>query len=178
MASPPRSARSAPRSEEALKAEERAEVVVTKLERFIRDHRTLTRGVSFRKWQDMAKSEIAQLIVEVQNDHHEQNRSAERLLILLGVSLATIGVWGMALALQMAPNRFLAALLVAVAGVVALWVAGAFGLRSPLRRFRVNSTRKSLERVRSLNSKVTELEQYLKKRKRALEGEIEALPED
>ena len=38
--------------------EERAEYVVLMLEKFIRDGRKDEAGMSFRKWQTMAKSEI------------------------------------------------------------------------------------------------------------------------
>ena len=47
--------------------DERAEYVILRLEQFIRDGRTIDEGMSFKKWQTMAKTEIALAIAEAQN---------------------------------------------------------------------------------------------------------------
>lgn len=161
-----------------LKAEERAEVVVTRLERFIRDHRTLTGGVSFRKWQDMAKTEIADLLREIETEQVREGRALERTLMVVGVGLATIGFWGTVLALSMAPDRVIAGVLTLLGGVIALWGIGALGLRSPFKRFQTDHTRITLDRARMVNRKVSELEHQLKKRKKALEKELDAMPDE
>lgn len=162
----------------SLKVEEKAEIVVTRLERFIRDHRTLSRGVSFRKWQDLAKSEIADLLREQESQQAQDHRYIERTLMLIGAGLATIGVWGTALALSMAPERVLAAILTLLGGFIVLWGVGALGLRTPFRQFQVDNARMALERVRSINKTVRDLEHQLKKRKKALEKELDEMPEE
>jgi hypothetical protein len=165
-------------SPNGLKAEERAEVVVTRLERFIRDHRTLSGGVSFRKWQDLAKNEIADLLREIETEQVREHRYIERTLIVVGIGLATIGFWGTVLALAMAPDRVIAGVLTMLGGLISLWGIGALGLRSPFKRFQTENARITLDRLRTVNRKVSDLEHQLKKRKKALEKEIDALPDD
>lgn len=162
----------------SLKPEEKAEVVVTKLERFIRDHRTLSRGVSFRKWQDLAKNEIADLLKEQQSEQAREHRYVEKTLMVVGTGLATIGVWGTALALAMAPDRVLAGVLSLLGGLITLWGVGALGLRTPFKQFQAEGARQALGRIRTINKEVRELEHQLKKRKKALEKELDQMPED
>ncbi len=172
--SPRKPARKTP----GLAPEERADVVVTKLERFIRDHRTLSKGVSFRKWQDMARAEIAEQIHDVQGQRKADSRTLERILMVMGAGLATIGVWGTALAIGAAPDRVVAAILTMLGGLAVLWCVGALGLRSPFRRFRDDMTRDAMVRVHTVNRKVRDLEHQLKKRQKALERQIDDMPED
>ena len=166
------------RKTSGLAPEERADVVVTKLERFIRDGRTLTKGVSFRAWQDMARAEIAEQIHEIQGQHANDSRALERTLMVLGVGLATIGVWGTALAIGAAPDRVVAGILTMLGGLAVLWGIGALGMRSPFRRFRDDMTRDSIVRVHSIHRKVRDLEHQLKKRQKALERQVDEMPED
>lgn len=157
--------------------EDRADLVVTKLERFIRDHRTLSKGVSFRKWQELARSEIADQLRDVEGQHEADHRSLERTLMALGAGLATIGIWGTALAIGAAPDRVIAGILTLFGGVIVLWVVGALGLRSPIRRFRRDLARDGLSRVQTLNRKVRDLEHQLKKRQKSLERQLDDMPE-
>lgn len=169
---------SSPSKGVTLKAEEKAEIVVTRLERFIRDHRTLSRGVSFRKWQDLAKTEIADLLKEQETQQAREHRYVEKTLMLIGAGLATIGVWGTALALTMAPDRVLAAVLTLAGGFITLWGVGALGLRTPFRQFQTENARLALDRVRAVNRTVRDLEHQLKKRKKALEKELDEMPDE
>lgn len=157
--------------------EERADLVVMRLERFIRDHRMQSnKGMSFRKWQDMARSEIAETIRDAQSIEARDTRVLERALILLGAGLATVGLWGTALAIDMAPDRVIAGVLTLFGGLVILWAMGMLGLRTPFRQIAATNRRRALERVRSLNRKVTDLEHALKKRHKALEKELDRPP--
>lgn len=158
--------------------EEKAEVIVLKLERFIRDNRTLAKGVSFRKWQDLAKLEIAAAIRSKDTSAEFESRALDRSLMILGVGLATVGLWGSALAIGAAPNRIIAGTLTFIGGMMILWVAGALGLKSPLKRFQGKRRQAAMKRVRTLHAEIRALETYLKKRKKQLEEEIEDLGED
>jgi len=166
------------RDTDGLTPEERADVVVTRLERFIRDHRTLSKGVSFRKWQDMARTEIAELLHEAQGQHEDDHRYLDRTLMVFGAGLATIGVWGTALAIGAAPDRVFAGILTLLGGVAVLWCVGALGLRSPFKRFRRDMTRDAMVRVHGINRKVRDLEHQLKKRQKALAKQLDEMPED
>ncbi|MFA7430130.1 MAG: hypothetical protein WCZ23_08230 [Rhodospirillaceae bacterium] len=157
--------------------EERAEVVIMRLERFIRDHRTTSnKGMSFRKWQDMGRAEIADMIRDAQSIEARETRLLERALILLGAGLATVGLWGTALAIDMAPDRVIAGILTLFGGFIILWAMGMLGVRTPFRQIAATNRRLALERVRSLNRKVTDLEHALKKRHKALEKELDRPP--
>lgn len=158
--------------------EEKAEVIVLKLERFIRDNRTLAKGVSFRKWQELAKLEIAAAIRSKEVLRDLESRALDRAMIVLGVGLATVGVWGSLLAIDGAPNRIIGGTLTFIGGMMTLWVAGALGLKSPLKRFQANRRRTHMKKVRALHAEVRALETYLKKRKKQLEDEIEDLGEE
>lgn len=158
--------------------EEQAEVVVMRLERFIRDHRvTSSKGMSFRKWQDMAKSEIADMLRDAESRNARDSRFVERALMILGVGLSTVGLWGTALAIQMAPDRVIAGGLTLLGGLMILWGLGMLGLRSPFRQIQASSRKLAMVRVRSLNRKVSDLEHALKKRHKALEKELERVPD-
>lgn len=157
--------------------EERADLVVMRLERFIREHRTVSQGVSFRKWQDMARAEIADMLRDVEGRYARESRTLERALMVLGVGLATVGLWGTALAIDAAPDRVLAGILIMFGGLLVLWAVGVLGFRSPFRRFQAVQRRQTFDRVRSLNRKVADLEHALKKRQKALEKELREPPE-
>ena len=74
--------------------EERAHFVILRLEQFIRDGRTIDEGMSLKKWQAMARTEIAVAIAEVENslDYDEINR--RRVLFVAAAAMVTIGFWG------------------------------------------------------------------------------------
>lgn len=158
--------------------EEKAEVIVLKLERFIRDNRTLAKGVSFRRWQELARIEIASAIRSRGIVQDIECRALDRALMVLGIGLATIGLWGSLWAIDAAPNRILAGTLIFIGGMLVLWVCGALGLKSPLKRFQGRRRRATMKKVRSLHAEVRALETYLKKRKKQLEDEIDDLGED
>lgn len=168
---------SAARPPGAPAPDERAEVVVTKLERFIRENRSASAGVSFRSWQAMAKQEITDAIRAVEGRQARESRTLDRLVLLAGAALSTIGVWGVALAIGQAPDRVLAAGLVLFAGLVVLWIMGALGLRSPIGRVKDARRRAALARVDDLHRQVRRLESDLKSRAKKLREERDAMDE-
>ena len=89
-----------PRLEEKPLPEEHAEYVIRRLEKFIRDGRTLDEGMSFRKWQFMAKKEIALAIAEAQNAHKFDEINSRRALFISAAALTTIGFWGTAISME------------------------------------------------------------------------------
>lgn len=157
--------------------DERADVVVTKLERFIRENRSASAGVSFKSWQGMARQEIADAIRAVEGRQARESRMIDRLVLLAGAALSTIGVWGTALAIGQAPDRVLAAALILLAGLVLLWIMGALGLRAPFGRLRDAQRRAALARVDDLHRQVRRLEVDLKSRAKKLQQERDAQDE-
>lgn len=163
----------APRPPGAPTPDERAEVVVTKLERFIREKRSANAGVSFKSWQAMARQEIADAVRGVEAEQARDSRLLDRLVILGGAALATIGVWGTALAIDQAPDRVWAAVAIMAGGFVLLWVMGALFVRSPFGRFRDERRRAALGRMADLHRQVRRLENELKARAKKLQKDLD-----
>ena len=99
--------------------EQRAEFIIRELEEFIRKNRGAC-GMSFSEWQDMAKKEIANALIEAEKDYHEHDRVIRRLLISAAAVLVTIGFWGTALAFDKA-HYLLVGTIFTIAG---LWLFG------------------------------------------------------
>lgn len=164
----------APRPPGAPTPEERAEVVVTKLERFIREKRSATAGVSFKSWQAMARQEIADAVRAVETEQARDSRLLDRLVIMGGAALSTIGVWGTALAIDQAPDRVWAAVFIMAGGFVLLWVMGVLFIRAPFGRFRQEQRQAALRRMDGLHRQVRRLENDLKARTRKLQKDLDA----
>jgi hypothetical protein len=146
-------------------------VVVTKLERFIREGRSASAGVSFKSWQGMAKAEIAAALKATEGQEARAGRTIDRLILLGGAALSTIGVWGTALAVDQAPDRVVAAVLILLGGLVLLWIGAPFG------RLRDAHRRAALKRVDDLHRQVRRLEVDLKSRAKKLQAERDAQDE-
>lgn len=164
----------APRPPGAPTPEERAEVVVTKLERFIREKRSPSAGVSFKSWQAMARQEITDAVRAVEQEQRRDSRALDRLVLLGGAALSTIGVWGTALAIGQAPDRVWAAVAIMAAGFVLLWIMGALFIRSPFGRFRAEQRQGAMRRVDDLHRQVRRLENDLKARAKKLQKDLDA----
>ncbi|MBT5519247.1 MAG: hypothetical protein HOK36_00680, partial [Rhodospirillales bacterium] len=80
--------------------EDRATYVILRLEQFIRDGRSLDEGMSFKKWQAMALTEIATNIADAQNEMIREDPVTNRLLFTAAASLITIGFWGTAVSIH------------------------------------------------------------------------------
>jgi hypothetical protein len=152
-------------------------VVVTKLERFIREGRSASAGVSFKSWQGMAKAEIAAALKATEGQEARAGRTIDRLILLGGAALSTIGVWGTALAVDQAPDRVVAAVLILLGGLVLLWIGGALWFRAPFGRLRDAHRRAALKRVDDLHRQVRRLEVDLKSRAKKLQAERDAQDE-
>ena len=76
-----------------------AEFIVKRLEQFIRDGRTSGEGVSFKKWQNMAKYEIIKSICEVKDQQYKDSLTFHLLIFISAAVIITIGFWGVAVSL-------------------------------------------------------------------------------
>ncbi len=141
-------------------AEERAEYVALRLEQFIREGRKDEDGMSFRKWQAMAKSEIAIAIAEAEMAHEDDQLSSKRVLFVVGASMTTIGFWGSAVSLNKV-GYLAGALVCGAAGLFMLLVAGGFQFRKWHGRRQAKKRREILKRIESLNRRIKRLEEEL-----------------
>jgi len=151
--------------------EERAEFVLQQLEQFIRDGRTISEGMNFRQWQEMAKVEIANAIVASQADIIDEEAVTKRLLFTFGASFTTIGFWGGLWAYDQL-HYVGAALLCGAAGLFMLGVAVEWRFRKywKLRQFGVRE--RTLRRVQDLTKRIKKMESELEKEEKRLEKEF------
>lgn len=151
--------------------EQRAEYVIMRLEQFIREGRTIAEGMSFRKWQMMAKTEIAVTIAEAENSVQKDDPVTRRLLFMTAACLTTIGFWGTAFALDKTPY-LITGLICAGAGLTLLWVVGEWRFRKWKRRKDARLRVERLSRIEDLNRRIKRLERELEREEKALNRKL------
>ncbi|MAH83357.1 MAG: hypothetical protein CBB68_03220 [Rhodospirillaceae bacterium TMED8] len=148
--------------------EEHAEFVIMRLEQFIRSGRTPNEGISYKKWQAMAKTEIATAIADAENFQKHDTTKARWVLFTFAAAMVTLGFWGTAVSLGNVSNMTAGLICISAGVVVFLSVCG----------WRVqnwNNNRNSIKRSRrwcrvdNLNKRIKQLEGSLKKEEAALQ---------
>ena len=147
--------------------EERAAFIMQRLEQFIREGRTLSEGMNLQKWQDMAKVEIANAIVEAQVDNQDDDQVTKRLLFTFGASFTTIGFWGGLWAYDQA-HYVAVAFLCGAAGLVMIGVALEWRVRKFWKRRQVGVRQKALRRCQDLTRRIKQMEFELEKEEKRL----------
>jgi hypothetical protein len=144
---------------------------VRKLEQFIKDGRTV-RGVSFRDWQAMARSELANSFAEVDRRRIEiqKDLAVRRLLLIASVTLVTIGFWGGVMALDKS-REWLAALIMLAAGIVLLAYACDFGIRSLWNRGAAKKRKQTFERIENFDKQLRQLEAEIRQKVKQTEAD-------
>ncbi|MBL94030.1 MAG: hypothetical protein CFH06_01469 [Alphaproteobacteria bacterium MarineAlpha3_Bin5] len=140
--------------------EERAEYVVLMLEKFIRDGRKDEAGMSFRKWQTMAKSEIIIAIADAESRCEIQKENSKRVLFITSASLVTIGFWGTIINLEKL-DYLIGAVIIGIAGVIGLTSFGGLHVRRWLTIRSAEKRRSTFMRINSLNRRIKRLERDL-----------------
>ncbi len=148
--------------------DERAEYVIMRLEQFIRDGRTLDEGMSFKKWQAMAKTEIVIAVAEAENSQKHDEINSQRVLFVAAAAMVTIGFWGTAVSFHNVGNMA-AGIVCTIAGLVLLGTTGGWSLRKWNNRRQGRERRKRLGRIENLNKRIKRLETALEKEEEALE---------
>ena len=148
--------------------DERAEYVILRLEQFIRDGRTLDEGMSFKKWQAMAKTEIAIAFAEAENSQDHDEINSRRVLFIAAAAMITIGFWGTAVRLHDV-GRLAAGIVCFVAGLTLILVAGGWRYRKWDNRRKSKERRRRLARIENLNKRIKRLENDLEKEEETLE---------
>lgn len=147
--------------------EERAEFIMQRLEQFIREGRTLSEGMNLKQWQEMAKVEIANAIVEAQVDNQDDDVVTKRLLFTFGASFTTIGFWGGLWAYDKA-HYVAVAFLCGAAGLVMIGVALEWRFRKFWKRRQVGQRQKALRRCQDLTRRIKKMEFELDKEEERL----------
>ena len=151
-------------------SEQRAEFIIRELEEFIRKNRGAG-GMSFSEWQDMAKKEIANALIEAEKDYHAHDHIIRRLLISVAAVMVTIGFWGMALAFDKAHYLVVGAIFT----IAGLWLFGIV-LDWRLRRyFKIKAgvkRRQSLLSIASLTRRIKRMEKEFEEEAKELEKSL------
>ena len=154
--------------------DERAELVVLRLEQFIREGRTNNEGMSFKTWRSMAKENISRAISEAEVVQENEKNIPSRLLFTLAGALVTIGFWGTAFSMQSV--SFLAAgITCGLAGMVLLAVGAEWRFRSWNKKRKAINRKNMLIRIDSINHRIKKLERVLNKEEKALNEKLEKL---
>ena len=157
-----------------LLPEEHAEYVIRRLEKFIRDGRTLDEGMSFRKWQSMAKTEIAVSITETQNNYKHNEANSRRVLFVSASAMTTIGFWGTVISLEKV-TYLPGGIICLIAGLLILYLAS----KGRYRRYKKHKDgikrAGQLIKIKSLNNRVKQLERDLEEEEKHLDKSIEKL---
>jgi len=148
--------------------EDRATFVILRLEQFIREGRKIAEGMSFRKWQAMALTEIATNIADAQNEVQKDEVPINRFLFTTAAAMVTIGFWGTAVSVH--KTGYLAAGLICLgAGIVMLAVAGEWKFRKFWRKRTADKRRTRLKNIENLNRRIKRLERELEREAKDLE---------
>ena len=151
--------------------EERADFVVKRLEQFIRDHRSVDAGMSFKQWADMARTEIAVTIIDAEISYQKDDVVSNRLIISAASSFITIGFWGTLFAFDKA-QHLIVGIICIIAGMWLFAVAGKWRFRNFFRMYGAKKRTKSLRCIEGLNRRIKKMEKQLEKDVKEMEETI------
>ena len=156
-----------PKLHEHATPEERAQCVIMRLEQFIREGRAIDAGMSFKKWQVMARTEIATAIVEAEIAQNQDETNSRRVLFVAAAAMITIGFWGTAVSFNQV-EHLAAGIICASSGAVLLFVIGHWRFRKWNKRRSARERAKRLKHIENLNRRIKRLEVELVKEEESL----------
>lgn len=165
--------------------EERADVVIMNLEKVIREsreshnvgrlvHGARPKGMSFKKWQDAAREEIASAIRNSERvDSHNANLF-NRFLMVCGACLASLGSMGIYVAWGKADKALVGAAGI-VLGIVFIAMGSEWLVRRTIEDIMAERRARKLARIKDLDKQVKRLEAYLEDKRDFLKDELDKL---
>ena len=151
---------------------ERAELVVRRLEDFIRKGRTEDGGINFRKWQEMAAVEVADAIRDAERYLRSDQRFWTRSMSVGAASLLTIGVWGTVLAADATADRQMTALILIITGILLLGLVSIWAVRRMDHYYKKGRRRYHLKRIIDFDRKLATLDKEMENRIRNLQESL------
>jgi len=149
-----------PTMSSAARAEDRADYIVARLEQFIREGRKDEQGMSFDRWKQMARSEIAVAIAEAEMSQSHDQLHSKRVLFVCAAAMITIGFWGTVASLDKI-DYLVGAAICGIAGIVLILAVGEWRYRSWSEMREARRRRQILGRVEGLNKRIKRLEKEL-----------------
>jgi hypothetical protein len=145
---------------------ERGELIVKRLEKMIRDGRSVTGGVSFKNWQEMAVHEFTNAIRDSMRDEKNDSQFLTRVLAVCALAIITIGFWGTVVAADVSYDRQVTAFILIGAGGVLFLTFGLWGLRRVGKFFLIEKRRERLKRIVKFDKQLAQLEVEVQERVR------------
>ena len=143
---------------------QRGELIVKRLENFIRDGRSDKGGMSFRRWQEMAVNEFTNALLDAERDGQRDNQFMLRVISVGGLAVVTIGFWGAIVVSGLAYDRQLVAFILIGAGGLLSVVSGLWGLRRVAGHFLSGRREVRLQRIANFDYQLVQLDNELQKR--------------
>ena len=145
---------------------QRSELIVKRLENFIREGRSDNGGMSFKRWQEMAIHEFTNAILDAEQDEKNDYQFMTRVIAVGALAIITIGFWGAIVAAGVSYDRQLTAFILIGAGGLLFLVFGLWGLRRLGEHLLSGRRRERLNRIAKFDHQLAQLEVDLRKRLR------------
>lgn len=154
--------------------EERAHVIIKRLEQFIREGKSGERGgIAFKRWQELAVHEVCNAIRDAEKHWRGDQRFLTRGLAIGAMSLVTVGVWGTVLAAQVAPDRQTAAVILIAAGGLMIAVLAMWGIKRADKYYQATRRLDHFRRIFDFDRQLAQLDKDLEKRLKDLEETLD-----
>ncbi|GAB6051843.1 hypothetical protein JCM17960_06630 [Magnetospira thiophila] len=152
--------------------EERADFVVRLLEDQIRDAKQASvQGMSFRKWQQIARVEIALAIADAERKLRTGEKIKLYLVVTLATAMVTIGFWGVVISRTDMFNTF-AAVIMGLSGLVIFAIVLGLLTHAAVKRWETNNRHRDWSGVLELSRRIQILRLKLEKEEEKLEEEL------
>ena len=155
--------------------QERANLIVKRLEKFIREGRTDQGGVAFKKWQEMAVNEVSNAIRDAERHWRNDQRFITRGLTVGAMAILTIGFWGTVLAAETTPDRQTAALILIVSGSILLTALGFWAIRRLDKFYQIKRRQDHITRIWNFDRQLAQMDRELEKRLKELKSSLEEM---
>ncbi len=153
--------------------EERADFVVRLLEDHIREAKQASlRGMPFRRWQQLARAEVAIAIADAERKVRVGEKIRLYLIVTFACALTTIGFWGVVVSRTDTFNT-IAAVIIGLAGLILAGVALGLLTTAYVRRWEAVNRHRDWRRILDLGRRIHILRLKLEKEEEDLEKERE-----
>lgn len=160
--------------------EQRADMVVRKLEQAIRDNRqTLpspngkkgASGMSLSKWQDVARVEITSAIRNAQREKTSESWMVNRLLMGTGAAVTALGFLGTVFS-SGGGHRQLAAYVAVGVGLIFLMLGCEWPITKNRAKKKAEKRAKQLAKLNDLDKQIKRMEAHLENKKNIMKNEM------
>ena len=143
---------------------QRGQLIVKRLENFIREGRSDKGGISFKHWQEMAVHEFTNAILDVEREKRTDNQFLTRIIVIGAVAIVTMGFWGAIVAAKVSYDRQMVAFILMGAGSLLILSIGLWGLRYLAGHLFLGRRQERIKRVAKFDQQLAQLDIDLRER--------------